>query len=150
MAVTAPARRSSAGARRTGYAVAVAFNVAVPYLVFVRPGWQAVPFLTDDTRRLLGLVAVSMVAGVAANLVYLARDPPVVKASGDLLTTGIALVVLAGIWRVFPFDFAGYAFDWAVLVRVVLVVAIVGTTVGLLAQLGILVRALNGRHQGAR
>jgi hypothetical protein len=144
MAVTAPAHRPSVGARRAGYAIAVAFNVAVLYLVFVWPGWRAVPLLTDDTRRLLGLVAASMVAGILANLVYLAYDPPAVKAIGDLATTGIALVVLVRIWRVFPFDFAGYAFDWALLVRVVLVVAVVGTAIGLLAQLGILVRALNG------
>jgi hypothetical protein len=141
MAVTAPARRPSVGARRTGYVIAALFNMAMLYVINIWPGWQAVPFLTDDTHRLLTLVNLSVVAGLAANLIYLSYDPPSVKALGDLVTTGIGLAVLVRIWQVFPFDFGGYRFDWPLLFRVLIVVALVGAAIGLLVQFGILVRA---------
>jgi hypothetical protein len=140
MAVTAPARRPPVGARRTGYAIAAAINAAIAYAINVRPGWQALPFLTEDTRQLLGLVNLSLAAGLIANLVYLAHDPPRVKAAGDLVTTGIALAVLVRVWQVFPFDFGRYTFDWALLVRVLLVIAGAGAGVAVLVQLAVLAR----------
>jgi hypothetical protein len=46
----------------------------------------------------LGLVNLSLAAGLVANLVYLVGDAPVVKSPGDLVTTGIGLAVLVRIW----------------------------------------------------
>jgi ABC-type thiamin/hydroxymethylpyrimidine transport system permease subunit len=152
MAVTAPARRPSVGARRTGYAIAAAINPALAYAINVRPGWQTVSFLTEDTRQLLGLVNLSLAAGLAANLVYLAHNPPWVKALGDLVTTGIGLAVLVRVWQVFPFDFGSYSFDWALLVRVLLVIAGAGAAIGLLVQLVLLAHRLADlpAHTGGR
>jgi len=42
---------------------------------------------------------------------------------------------VARVWRVFPFDFGGWSFDWSFLVRLVVVLATVGGAVGLLVQL---------------
>jgi hypothetical protein len=135
MAVTAPVRRPSIGARRTGYLIAGVLNALLAYAINVWPGWRAVPFLTEDTSRVLGLVNLSLVVGLVANLVYLLDDPPRFKAFGDLVTTVIGLAVLVRIWQVFPFDFSGYAFTWALLVRIALVVGIVGAAIGMLVLL---------------
>lgn len=66
MTVKAEARRPQVGARRIGYAVAVLVNVALLYTINAWPGWEAVPFLTEDLRLVTGLVNASIVVNWAA------------------------------------------------------------------------------------
>jgi hypothetical protein len=131
------ARRPSAGARRTGYGLAIVFSMAMLVLLNVSPGWQAIPFLTSDTTQVLWLVNLSLAAGIAASLVYLAYDPPWLKSLGDLATTGIGLATAIRIWQVFPFDLSS---GWAAGVRALLVVAIAGSCIALLVQIVTLAR----------
>jgi len=91
--------------RRAGYAVAVAVNLVILYMINVRPGWEAVPFLNADTATLLAVVNLSLVVGVAVNVLYLGYEASWFVALGGLVTTGVGLVVLARIWQVFPFTF---------------------------------------------
>jgi hypothetical protein len=148
---TAPARRGSVATRRVGYVIAALCDATLLYLVNAWPGWQAVSFLTEDTRQVLGLINLSLAVGLAANLVYLAQDGPRLKALGDLVTTGIGLGVLVRIWQVFPFDFADWSHDWSWLLRVLLGVGMVGSVIGIAVQFISLVRQLanGGAHPGS-
>lgn len=133
----------SVASRRTGYLVGAAVNGLLLYLVYVRPGWRAVPFLTDSTTQVLPLVTASMVAGIAANLLYLAWDGRRLRALGELATSAIGLAALARFWQVFPFDFGDQAAggaDWALVARTVLAVAIAGTAIAVGVQLVSLLR----------
>jgi hypothetical protein len=105
------------------------------------PGWQAVPFLTSDTAQVLWLVNLSLAAGIAANVVYLAYDPPWVRSLGDLVTTGIGLATAIRIWQVFPFALPS---GWSTAVRVLLVVVIAGSCIALVAQIVALARWFTG------
>lgn len=136
-----PTRSTTAG-RRAGYVVAGLVNAVLLYAVNVWPGWEVLPFLTDDTTRVLGAVNASMVVSVVANLVYLARDPAWLKALGDIATTTVGLVALLRIWQAFPFDFGDSSFDWPLVVRIVLLVGIVGSVIGILVALVTLVRSV--------
>jgi predicted membrane protein len=127
-----------------GYAIAAVVNAALVYAVNVWPGWQTLPFLNQDTSHVLGLVNLSLVAGLVANLVYLANDAPWLRSLGELVTTGIGLAALVRFWQVFPFDFGGSSFEWALLARFVLVVAIVGSVLGVFVQFVLLMRRLLG------
>jgi hypothetical protein len=122
-------------ARRVGYVIAAAVNAAILYAVFVWPGWREVPFLTEETTKVLGIFTVSLMVGIVVNVAYLVADPPLVRAIGELVTTAVGVAVLIRVWQVFPFDFTGYAIDWAFAARIVLVVAIAGSILGLLIQL---------------
>ncbi|MEG3616755.1 hypothetical protein [Isoptericola haloaureus] len=135
------ARRPSAASRRVGYAVAVLVNGLLLVLIHGWPGWEAVPFLTPRTTEVLTAVDASIVVGIVANLVYLLADPPRLRALGDVVTTAVGLVAVVVVWRVFPFDFAG-TFDWALVVRILLVVAMVGSAIGIVVGL---VRLATGR-----
>ena len=128
--------------RRFGYAVAVVVGAALLYLINVWPGWQVLPFLTEDTRELLGIVNFSLIVGIIVNLVNLLFDATWLKALGDLVTLGIGLAVLVQIWQVFPFDFQDSSFDWALVVRWLLVLAIVGSAIAIIVQFVILIRSL--------
>ena len=140
-------RRSRPGpvARRTGYAVAAALHVAMLWAVNVWPGWEAVPFLTGETTEVLGLVNASIAVGLAFQLLLLAQDPPRLKALADLVTTTAGVAALVALWRVFPFAFDGTGFDWALLVRWVLGVGLVGSAIGIVAALVDLVRGGDSR-----
>lgn len=130
-----------AGSRRAGYVVAVAINLALLVALNSWPGWDAVPFLTDETTRVLGWVNASLVVSALANVAYVVADPRWLKAAGDAVTTGVGLVAMLRLWSVFPFAFAAGSVDWALVVRVVLVVGIVGSAIGIVAAVVRLVAA---------
>jgi len=130
MTLTETASKGPAvGDRRVGYVVAVLVNAAVLYAVNVWPGWQALPFLTEDMRLVLGLVNASMLVSIVANMVV--ADPRWLKALGDIVTTAVGIAALVRMWQVFPFDFSGSSFDWALVVRVAMGVAIGGSAIAL-------------------
>jgi hypothetical protein len=120
--------------------IGAVINACLLYAVHVWPGWEAVPFLTEDMTQVLGLVSATIVVGIAANLVYAISDPVWVRSLGDLVTTSVGLAAAISLWQVFPFDFSTYSFDWALVTRTVLVVAIVGSAIGILVAAGRLVR----------
>jgi hypothetical protein len=140
--VTASVRRPSLAGRRFGYLLAAAIDAVILYLVNGRPGWQTLDFLTGDTTRVLGLLNLSLVVGIVVNLVYAGYDPPWLTAAGNLVTTAIGIAVLARIWQVFPFDFGDASFDWALLVRVLLVVGVAGAAIGVVVHTVSLIRAI--------
>jgi hypothetical protein len=142
MARTHSARRPSAGARRVGYCFGILFSTALLVVLNSWPGWQAIPFLTSDTEQVLWLVNLSLAAGIAANVVYLAYDPPWLKSLGDLATTGIGLAAAIRIWQVFPFALSS---GWSAAVRALLVVAIAGSCIALVVQIVSLARWRTGR-----
>jgi hypothetical protein len=146
MAHTDAARRSTAGARRAGYALAIMFSTALLIILNGSPGWQAIPFLTSDTAQVLWLVNLSLAAGLAANLVYLAYDPPWLKSLGDLATTGIGLAATIQIWQVFPFDLSP---DWSTTARVLLAIGIAGSCIALVVQIVSLAHWLTGHSPHA-
>lgn len=139
-------------ARRVGYAVAVLVNLVLLFLLNIRPGWQVAPFLTGDTPQVLGLLNLSLLAGIVANLIYIIADGPWVKTIGDLTTTAISLAVLIRIWYVFPFDFAAYAVNWGLILRVVTALGLAGTGIALVVHTVALIGLSTGppRNTGSR
>jgi hypothetical protein len=135
MTTSAPTRRPSVAARRAGYLVGAVVNAMLLLAVNFWPGWQVLPFLTADTTQVLGLVNLTLWVGLLTNLVYLARDPRPLRALGELVTMVVGGLSLIRTWQVFPFDFGDVSFNWALVVRIVLLVGIVGTAIGIVAQL---------------
>jgi hypothetical protein len=153
MALNSPAARQPATARKTGYVIAVLVNTAMLYLVNVQPGWQVLPFLTDGIVDVLGLVNLSLAAGIVVNAFYLVDDRPVVRSAGELTATGIALVVLIRLLQVFPFDFGGWAtvgpIQMSFVVRLALVVVAVAAVLGMIVHFVSLIRAIVSGDVGA-
>ena len=144
------ASRQSVAGRRAGYVIAALINAVVLWLVNVAPGWDVLPFLTSDFSRVLGLVNAATVAGLVVNLVYLVRDPRWLVAVGSIVTTAIGLAAIVALLRVFPFSFDPAGFDWALVTRILLIVALVGSCIGLVVDLVTLVRAPGRRARSHR
>lgn len=121
--------------------MAVAVNALLLYLLNRSPGWQAVPFLTDAMSRAIGVVNLSITAGLVANLVYLVWDPAWLKALGDLTTTCAGLLAMLRIWQVWPFDFPAES-PWNVLAHVALGLGLVGGVIGIVESTLRYVRAV--------
>lgn len=135
--IHAPLREHDAPttSRRVGYVLAVGINGMLLWAVHQVGAWGWPAFLTDDFDQVLGILSLSLVVSMAANVLYLVVDRGRTRALADLLTTSVALAASVRVWDVFPLDFAGYAVDWAWLARTLLVVAIVGSFVAIVVDL---------------
>lgn len=140
MTTTTATRRPSIAARRAGYVIATLVNVALLVAINAWPGWQSVPILTDETTEVLGLVNLSLAAGIATNVVYAMHDAPWLKALGGMITAVIGIAVLTRMWQVYPFDFGTPPSAWNTVVRFLLAVAMIGTGIGLLVNVFALAR----------
>jgi hypothetical protein len=127
-------RTGTTGARRFGYAVGALVNLAIAWAVNVWPGWEAVPFLTEETSEVIPLVNLSLLVGVLTNVVYMVLDPPWLKALGGLASTAISLAVATRTFTVFPFDFGADASLWEPLTEGFLIFLIVALVLALLVQ----------------
>jgi hypothetical protein len=132
---------TSGVARRTGYVVAIAINVAMLYVVNNLLAWDILPFLTDDFGRVLWLIDISLLATIMVNLAYVAYDQRWFRSLGQMGLNLISLVVAVRMYQVFPFDFSGSTFDWTQIARVVIIFTILGTAIGAIAEAWKLARA---------
>jgi hypothetical protein len=126
--------RPSPSIRRSGYLVAVVVNAAMIFVVLNLLDWGVLPFLTEDFTLLVPLIVVSLVASIVANAMYLVYDPPWFKTLCQVGISIISLVVAIRTYQVFPFDFAGYGESWTSVTRIIVVVAMVGSALSILAE----------------
>lgn len=143
---TTQTKRPSTASRRAGYVVAVVINAVFLWLIHVWPGWDVVPFLTADFETVLWLINLSIIVTIALNLIYLIRDPKWLTAAGAIVTTAVGLAAAVRMLQVFPFD-VGDSDVWPVVFRALLWVAIVGSAIGIIANLVTLVRAAQSGDQ---
>ena len=133
--ITAEQRRRTKADRRVGYAAAVIVNALILGAVSQWPGWEALPFLTEDMRQVLGWVNASIIVALVGNALYAVADPPRLRAFGDGVQNAVGLGSVVRLWQVFPFDFPQGGFDWDLLARWVLAVGVFGAAVGVLVAL---------------
>ena len=119
--------------RQMGYALAAGINFAL--LVIVNIVWDDVAFITEEFSKVLWVVSLSLLASVLANVAYILFDPPWFKGVGELTTGLVGLFATWRVWTIFPFDFSAYSFPWETLTRVILIIALVGSAIGVLASL---------------
>jgi len=130
-----PTTGQSPWGRKAGYLVAVILNTAVLFLVNVRPGWREVPFLTDSLAGILWLIKLSALSNALINAVYLWRDPAWFKSVAQIGVSVLGLTAAIAMLQVFPFDFSAYSFNWAVVTRVLLWLAVFGSVVAIVTEL---------------
>lgn len=120
--------------RRLGYGIAVAVNFLMLIVVQNILEWGWLPFLTDEFVDVIPWISLSLVASIVANLIYQFNDSASVKSTGQIGTNLISIFATYQLFRVFPFDFSAYAFDWGIVAGVLLVLAMVGSGIGMLAE----------------
>ncbi len=126
--------RVGPSAKRVGYAVAVAVNVALLYVANNLLEWGWPPFLTEDFGRLLPIVTVSLVASILVNLAYIAYDAKWFKSLTQIGLAVITMAVFIRTLQVFPFDFSPYDFNWETPTRAIIYICIVGVAIAIVVE----------------
>lgn len=134
--------RFAEGIRRIGYGITVAINLGILWIANNLLEWGWFSWLTEDFETVLPWLNASLVATVISQAIYLFRDEPSLKRPVDMVANGVSLLATIQLWRVFPFDFSDYAFNWAVMVRVILGLAIFGMSIGLIVSLTTMLRTV--------
>ena len=132
---------------RFGYGVAIVINLAMLVVVQNILEWGWLPFLTDEFATVVPWITLSLVLSIVVNLVYQINDSRAVKTAGQILVSVVSIFVTYQLLRVFPFDFSNYGFNWAPVVRIVLVLAMVGAGIGMLTEA---VKLVTGEPKGER
>ena len=127
-------KRASRSTRRFGYLVAVAVNLVLLYVVNNLLAWDVLPWLTDDFEQVLPILNLSLLATMVINVVYVWFDPRWFKSLTQIGLSVISLIAAVRLFRVFPFDFSPYEFGWATLTRFVLIIVMIGITIGVIAE----------------
>jgi hypothetical protein len=120
--------------RRIGYGIAVVINLVMLVVVQNVVEWGWPPFLTGEFADVVPWISASLLVSIAANLIYQFNDSPAVKSTGQILVNLVSIAVSYVVLQVFPFDFSSYAFNWAPIARIVLILAIVGSGIGVLTE----------------
>ncbi|MUU72510.1 hypothetical protein [Pseudarthrobacter sp. GA104] len=135
---------------RGGNIGSVLVNAVLLWGINIWPGWKVVPFLTADMERVLGMINASLTAGIIANLIFVVIRNRGVMALGNLAVLGIGLAATLRMLEVFPFDFGDSWSGWPVVVRVLLVLGIVGSIIGMVVEIVAMFRSLAGFGERAR
>ncbi|MFZ0015073.1 MAG: hypothetical protein WAL25_13265 [Acidimicrobiia bacterium] len=120
--------------RRFGYTIAIAINIAMLFVVQNILAWGWVSFLTDEFAEVVPWISFSLSMSILANLVYELNDSPPVKSAGQVVVNVVSLLATYQIFTVFPFDFSTYTFNWDVVTRIVLILAMVGAGIGAVTE----------------
>lgn len=134
--------------RRFGFGIAVVINVVLLYLVQNLTSWDVLPFLTSEFDSLVPWISFSLIVGIVANFLYMMNDDYRLRSVGDIVTNLVSLAVTWRVLQVFPFDFSAYEFDWELVTRIILIIAIVGTFAGAIAATTKLATGGRGRGKG--
>lgn len=118
---------------RVGHAAGVLLAVGGLWVANNLLRWDILPFLTDDFDRVLPLINLSLVVNLVVSAIRLVHPRVWLVAATELVTLVAGLPALVRMWRVFPFDIRGRRIPWELGLRVLLVVAMVGTVLGFLA-----------------
>src|SRR5699024_8496910 len=90
-------------ARRVGYVISIAINVAMLIIVQNLLGWGWLPFLTADFAEVVPWISLSLIASIVVNVVYQLDDSQIVKSAGQIGVNLISIWVTYTILTVFPF-----------------------------------------------
>jgi hypothetical protein len=134
--------------RRFGYGVAILVNALALYVVTNLLAWDALPFLTDDFVTVLPLIRASLIATMIINAAWVVHDGQVFRSLTQLCASGIALAATMRLLEVFPFEFTDTTVDWVAVAHGVLLVALIGTVIGMVVDAARLLGAL-ARSSGA-
>lgn len=133
-AVPTEERRPSRPARQAGYVVALVMNALFMWVVNNLLAWEWFSWLTEDFADVLPAINRSIIATFVVYGLLLFYDEEWFKVLGDAVTAVFSLLAGIVMWQVFPFDFTAYAFDWALVARILIGLGIFGVSIGILVN----------------
>jgi|GEM_PF-722110 len=140
---TRPKERSR-GQKRFGYAVAIIVNLILLYVANNLLAWR-VPFITSDFVVPLRYLNISLIATAVANLLFFFYDPDWFLGFTRIGLNIVGIIVSLSLYVTFPFDLSSLASEGilTLLVRFALILGIVGSTIGVIAEFVKFIKAIS-------
>lgn len=134
--------------KRVGYVAAIIVNFILLYLVNNLLAWR-VPYITSEFVVPLRYLNISLGATMVANLLFLSYDPEWFLAITRMALNVIGIVVSYSLYVTFPFDLSSLASEgvFTVLLRIALILGIVGSAIGVIAEFVKFMKAATGITQ---
>lgn len=131
---TDASRSKPARSARPGYVAAIVVQAAFLWLAHRLLEWGWPSFLTSSFEQVLPWITASIIVSMAVNACFIIWDQGWFRALGDMATGVMGVAVGVVTWDVFPFDFSGWGTDWTWLVRLVVAVGIVGSSISVVVN----------------
>ena len=126
---------SKLAARRIGYGAAAAVQAVVLMVVNNVVEWDWFSWLTDDFNDVVGILSIAIVVSMLINLCYLtfptAYGVRWFRAMCAAVSVAVSLAATVRVYQVFPFDFAGFGFNWEAVTRTILIALMAAMAIGL-------------------
>ena len=120
--------------RMTDYIFAVIFNIAFLVVVNKVPDWN-IPVITDSFPDVLWALNTSIAVSLAGNLILIFFHPRFLHHLLTAVFSVFGILATSVLLSVFPFEFAELVGEWLnILVRIVLIVGIVGSAIGVVVN----------------
>jgi len=120
--------------RKPEYIAAIIANAVILLIVNQILNWGFLPFLTQDFKQVIPIQNVSLAATIIFNVAFLFHDTDRFSSPLKMMLNAIGVAVLLRYLSVFPFDFSGSSFNWAVLFRVMIVIGIMGCAIAVIVE----------------
>jgi hypothetical protein len=128
--------------RMTDYIFTVIFNIAFLVVVNKVPDWN-IPVITDSFPDILWAVNTSVAVSIAGNFILIFFHPRFLHHLFNAVFSVFGILAASVILSVFPFEFADLVGEWLnILIRIVLIVGIVGSAIGVVVNIVKAVRAV--------
>ena len=88
-------------AKQIGFAIAIAINLILAWIVANILEWDWLNFLTDDFAEVETIMIISLLIGAFANLLYLIYDSRALRLLGDVVTGVVGLFVIVRLFMPF-------------------------------------------------
>lgn len=110
--------------------VSLVVNLALLLLLNVVPGWQALPFLTEQAALVVPYVSFSLAAAAVGAGLQLLAPTAWMRGLTGAIGSAFALIASVALWQVFPFDVPD---PWPVILRILIGLGIFGAIVGMIS-----------------
>ncbi|UCF96848.1 MAG: hypothetical protein JSV89_16965 [Spirochaetaceae bacterium] len=121
--------------RMSDYIAGVVFNIIFLVVVNKVPDWNIV-FITESFPDILWALNTSLAVSIAGNLVLIFFHPRFLHHLLNAVFSVFGILAISVTLSVFPFDFSDLVGDWlTILVRIVLIIGIVGSAIGIVVNI---------------
>jgi len=118
----------------------VLVNLALLWVANNLLDWDFLPWLTDEFNDALPAINVSLWIAVIVNLLRMAYSPAWFVVVTEIVSLAFSLRATVVLLRVFPLDFNDYWSGWELFARGLLIFAVIGTILAIIAQVVKLLR----------
>ncbi|OQA53317.1 MAG: hypothetical protein BWY43_00088 [candidate division WS2 bacterium ADurb.Bin280] len=119
---------------RTGdYIIEILVNIILISIFSRLVQWFS--FISDSFFAVLPLFYISFSITIMVNIILIIIPEIRIRHILKTLTSVVSLIVLISLYYIFPFDFTAYSGNWEIIARIIILLAVFGTSIATVVEL---------------